>query len=153
AAALAVAAVVLMARAPGTLTSRRGKPIEVPALAAIADAVEPDAVIMARTNPFFFERFFRRNADRLWIPLGLDEHRLRIALRGRRPLGPDGRPTGWVRDVVERPFRREVVARKLDAVLAGGRPLYLARVRLWEVPFAVALDRLLAERFAVEPLG
>ncbi len=153
AAALALAALVVVARTPNAFAPAAPDTQEPAALAALADAVEPDATVMLHTNPFFFERFLRHGADRRWVPLGLDEHRLPIAVLGLRPYALDGRPSGWVRDAIDMPLRPAAAEQATRALLADGRPLYLSTLRRFEVPFAPALERLLAERFAVERRG
>jgi hypothetical protein len=48
-------------------------------LTAIAARVEPNAAILVRTNGPFFRRLVRQQGtDRVWVPLGFDEHQLAV---------------------------------------------------------------------------
>ena len=110
---------------------------------------EPNAVILARTNAFLFERFLRAGAARLWIPLGLCDWQVGIRLQGLPSYGtvPDG---GWMLDPITAPLKPAMVQERVRTLLNAGRPVYVSTVRGFDVPvLSHLLDTLRAE-FSVE---
>jgi 4-amino-4-deoxy-L-arabinose transferase-like glycosyltransferase len=118
---------------------------EVTALRDLRAHTEGNAVILARTNAFFFERFLRSGADRLWMPLGLCDWQVGILLNRLPSYGtvPDG---GWMLDPITAPLKPTTVQRRVRTLLNAGRPVYVSAVRGFDVPFfSQLLDTLRAE--------
>jgi 4-amino-4-deoxy-L-arabinose transferase-like glycosyltransferase len=126
---------------------------EVAALRAIGARVEPDAVLIARSDFLLVSRLFRAGTDRLWVPVGLCEHRAVVRQWKLRPYGPAGGAHDWVRDVVDTPFDSAGVEAGIRELLASGRPVYFAPMLLFQVPFARQLTTLLASRFGLDPVA
>jgi hypothetical protein len=122
---------------------------EVTALRELEAHTEPNAVILARTNAFFFERFLRAGAERLWIPLGLCDWQVAIRLQGLPSYGtvPDG---GWMLDPVSAPLRPATVQERVRTLLNAGRPVYVSAVRGFDVPFLSQLLDALRAEFSLE---
>jgi 4-amino-4-deoxy-L-arabinose transferase-like glycosyltransferase len=146
---LATLALIILTRAPEPFGPPHKVFHEPATLRAIDRAVEPNAVILVRTNAYFFERLLRRNgADRIWVPLGLCDRRFTILWNGIRPYAQrgDGR---WMVDVFGEWNEAQTEA-ALRALLADGRPVYLSRLLAFQVPFLGNLQQLLTTRFALE---
>jgi hypothetical protein len=158
AAALALAGLLLVARRGDTPLDASS---ETRCLASIDAAVEPTAAVLLHTNPFLFRDYLRdrtedgANAprDRLWVPVGLDEHRKAIRKLGIVPVGPSTRGERWIVDVVGDPFDPGATTRGVRTLLASGRPVYYATAnREFEVHFADDLRRLLDREFILTPV-
>ena len=122
---------------------------EVAALRGLEAHTEPNAVVLARTNAFFFERFLRAGAaDRLWIPLGLCEWQLPIRLHRLPSYGnvPDGE---WMLDAISAPLKPAIVRARVRTLLEAGRPVYVSSVRAFDVPFFSQLLTALRAEFLV----
>lgn len=120
----------------------------------LAGRTERNAAIVVRTNPFFFDRYLRRDADRLWVPLGRDEHRFIVAMRGLTPLAGSTGPAPWIVDALDRPAEADAIAATLRGLLAAGRPVYLSTHMGFQVPFWSSVARDLERRgFRLVPRG
>ena len=125
---------------------------EVAALRDIGQRIEPNAVLMVRTNPAFFERILRApGVDRLWIPLGLCEWRRAIRQAGLRGYAPAS-PTPWILDAIEGPGDVARIGERLAPLMADGRPVYLAAVRGFDIEFLGALRNTLGATLGTETL-
>jgi len=101
-------------------------PREVAALRRLAAETPRDAAILARTNPFLFERVLRaEGAERVWVPLDLCEWLLPIRWHGLRSFGRVG-DGSWMHEPLAGPRGAGDAARTVRALLAAGRPVYLA---------------------------
>ena len=105
-------------------------------LREIAAVMPPNAALLAHTNGPFFSRLVREGgSDRVWVPLGMDAQEFSIAWYRLEPYArvPDG--GAWVRRGLD--FSRP--ERLIDALLAEGRPVFLAVPRSDQVPRLQAL--------------
>jgi hypothetical protein len=124
---------------------------EVADLRELASRVEKNAVVLARTNSIFFERFLREgDADRLWIPLGLCEWQLPIRLHRLRSYGVVSNGN-WMLEPIGPPLRPASLRAMVRALLQEGRPVYVWSFRRFDVPFFSELMAALRTEFAVEP--
>lgn len=154
-AAAALLAITLGAilRAPHAFWPPDAATMEASWLAAIAGRVEPNAALLARSNVFFMERMFHAGTDRVWLPLGLCQHRALVRAHHLTPAGPAGDPDrAWIREAFVEPFDRDQAVATLRGLLAEGRPVYLSTMLMFEVPFANELRVLLQQHFVIEPL-
>jgi hypothetical protein len=123
---------------------------DVAALEKIADTVEPNAAIMAHTNPFSFARELRRGADRVWVPLRLDPHQTTIAVGHLAPVCRDASAGGWIERPVMEPFGRKTARAMVEGVerlCRQGRPIYLSEQLRHYVDFVHKLERTLRRSF------
>jgi hypothetical protein len=112
-------------REPAAFAFARG-PREVAALRRLAAETPRDAAVLARANPFLFERLLRAGgADRVWVPLDLCEWLLPIRWHGLRSFGRVGDGT-WMHEPLAGPRAAADAARTVRALLTAGRPVYLA---------------------------
>ncbi|MCW5892389.1 MAG: hypothetical protein KIT14_17850 [bacterium] len=153
-AALRAAAVVLVVaaaawplRTPGAFAAPDPDRQEVAALRIVAATVEPNAVVVARTHPFLFDRLVHRGTDRLWVPVGQCEHCATIARWRLRPSGPAADDGRWMLPAIDVPFDADAVAQTLAAIAATGRPVYYAPLLDPHLPPEPALAHLLDVRF------
>jgi 4-amino-4-deoxy-L-arabinose transferase-like glycosyltransferase len=124
---------------------------EVAGLRELAIRTERNAVVLARTNGAFFEQLLRSGgADRLWMPLGLDEWQL--AIRMHR-LTSHGAVAGarWIVDPVGAPLRPAPLRETVRGLLREGRPVYVWSFRSSDVPFFSELLAALRAEFDVGP--
>jgi hypothetical protein len=122
------------------------------ALAEISTRVEPDAALLLRTNDHFFRLLLRRepNAERLWVPLGVDDHQFAVRWFRIASLDPATPPPAWVDDRLVAPFSEETAEATIHALLGSGRPVYVSSLLGFQVPFFARLMRLLQARFSLE---
>lgn len=119
-------------------------------LEKIAATSEPNAAVLAYTSPFLFDRVLRRDgADRVWIPLRIDEHMLTIRTRARQPLEHDPARGGWIEKPVVAGFRPARVVAHIEELCRSGRPVYLSTQRAPQLSFLPALERTLRGRFGL----
>jgi hypothetical protein len=124
---------------------------EVAGLKELAIRTERNAVVLARTNGAFFEQLLRSDgADRLWMPLGLDEWQL--AIRMHR-LTSHGSAAGgrWIVEPVGSPLRPATLRETVRRLLREGRPVYVWGFRSSDVPFFSELLGALRSEFDVGP--
>jgi hypothetical protein len=153
AAALAALALVALARTPAPFAPPDPEMFDANALAAIDRIAEPNAAILARTSPMLFERVVRRRGDRLWVPLGLDEHRTKMARFGRAPLWSDPAGAAWMRETVQPPLSGERLRAAVEPLLAEGRPVYLSTQLFSEAAFLRHVRPLLEADYSLEPVA
>jgi hypothetical protein len=123
---------------------------EVAGLRELASGLERNAAVLARTNPFFFERFLRDDdADRLWIPLGLCEWQLPIRLQRLRSFGEVSNGS-WMREPIDQPLRPPLIRQTVRKLLDESRPVYVWSFRGSDVPFFADLMSALSTDFALE---
>jgi len=125
------------------------------ALAAIDRVAEPNAAVVARTSPLLFQRILRSHgSDRVWVPLGIDEHRFKMRRLGRAPLAMrPAEEAAWLRDSIEPPVTRPRVAGVVERLLAEGRPVYFSTQLLGEVENFRWVRPILEERYLLEPVA
>lgn len=115
-----------------------------------AAVAEPNAVVLAHTSPFLFARTLRSDgADRVWVPLRVDEHMLTIAARHLKPLEHDPAQGGWIEKPIVAGFSPARVIARVEALCRSGRPVYLSAQRAARVSFMPELERTLRERFGL----
>lgn len=117
--------------------------------ARIAAIAEPNAAVLARTNPFFFARLLRDGADRVWVPLQLDAHLDGIRREHLTPIAHDDTDRGWIRAPLTRPFAPEAAIAAIEVLCREGRPVYLSDQLELYVDFMPRLKAVLAERFGL----
>lgn len=128
AAALVVAALAWPLHDPDAFRPPNPDLQEVAALGLVAETVEPNAVIVARTHPFLFDRVVRDGTARTWMPIGRSEHMALIARWRLQPFAPAADDGRWMLPAIDAPFDPEATARTLDALVASGRPVYYLRL-------------------------
>ncbi len=124
---------------------------EVAALRAIGERVEPNAALVARGHVVLVSRLFRAGTDRLWLPIERCEHRALIHQRALQPYAP-ATPQNWVWDAIGTPFQAPVVEAAVGALLTAGRPVYFAPILADQTPLVTEVHRVLASRFALQPV-
>src|SRR5262249_44549816 len=92
AAALVALALALDVSTPGAFARPDRPNAEVASLRAIATAVEPNAVLIARGDVLLVSRLFHDATDRLWVPVDRCEHRALIRDRALKPYAPANAP-------------------------------------------------------------
>src|SRR5207244_3446737 len=127
-------AVSVLARTPGTYAPP--KMFHEPAtLSNIARRVEPNAALLVHTNGAFFERLVRTpGTDRVWVPLGLDEHQLATRLLHLAPLGPAAGGAAWIDMALAGPFDPATAEAIVRRLLRAGRPVYVSSLLAYHVP-------------------
>ena len=150
--ALGALAVSVLARTPGTYAPP--KMFHEPAtLSNIARRVEPNAALLVHTNGAFFDRLVRTpGTDRVWVPLGLDEHQLATRLLHLAPLGPAAGGAAWIDMALAGPFDPATAEATVRRLLRAGRPVYVSSLLAYQVPFLSRLFSTLEGRFLVEPV-
>ena len=123
------------------------------AVADIGTRVERNAALLLRTNDHFFRLLLRRepDADRLWVPLGADDHQFGIRWFRIASLDP-AMPVTWVDASLVAPFSEETAEATIHALLRGGRPVYVSTLLAFQVPFFTRLMQMLQARFSIERL-
>ena len=124
--------------------------LEVAGLRAIAARVEPNAVLIARSNVLLVSRLFHDATDRLWVPVDRCEHRALIRDRRLKPYAPANAPQSWVWDVIGPTFDADAVEAAVHALLASGRPVYFSPILLFQTPVGLPVNRLLNARFRLD---
>jgi 4-amino-4-deoxy-L-arabinose transferase-like glycosyltransferase len=148
--ALVALAVALVAAYP-----RRFAPPDPPAgdvdtLRRIARIAEPNAAVLARTNPFAFERELRASgADRVWVPLQTDAHTLEILRLQLVPIGRAEPAATWIRDSIRQPFSPDGAVEVVRRLCAEGRPVYVSDQLANKVALLAPLELALARRFGL----
>ena len=150
-AALLAGSLLLLAAAD---PERFGRPLaplhDTATLAKIAVRTEPNAVILAYTSPLLFRRVLRRDgADRVWVPLRIDEHMLTIKARARQPIERDPARGGWIEKAIVAGFRPAHVVARIEELCRTGRPVYLSMQGGSRVKFLRKLKRTLQQRFGL----
>ena len=147
-ASLALLAAALVALGPSPYV--RDKVFrEADVLRAISARVEPDAAILVRSNDHYVSRLVLA-PDRLWVPLGLDDHRFGVRWRRIAPAIPDREARLRIDQSFSGRFDPVAAAEALDRLVGSGRPVYVSTVLGFQVPFLPDLLRLAAARFRVE---
>lgn len=119
-------------------------------LAAIDRAVPANAALLLRTNEAFFRRFLHHDGmDRLWFPLGFDDHQLPVRWHRITSTLTAADRGEWIRQGLDAGTAPEMV----DALLAEGRPVYLGTVLAFQVPFMAALLTTLGNRYTLAPVA
>jgi hypothetical protein len=116
--------------------------------------VEPNAVVLVRTNEHFFRLLLRRpGTDRIWVPLGLNDHQLAVRWFHVRPY--DVAPTGgdWINHALSETFSPDAVEQVIRGALQAGRPVYVSTLLTYQVPFMTQLVATVSKRFRVEPIA
>ena len=124
---------------------------EVETLRAIAARIEPNAVLIARTDPLLVARIFRADTDRLWLPIDRGEHRNLIRALHLEPYARARDAQAWVRDIIVNPFDPSALEGAVRDLLVSGRPVYFTAMQLREVPFGEAVFAMLRQRFTLRP--
>jgi 4-amino-4-deoxy-L-arabinose transferase-like glycosyltransferase len=124
--------------------------LEVAGLRAIAARVEPNAVLIARSDVMLVGRLYHDATDRLWLPVDRCEHRTVIRERRLKPYAPARTPQNWVWDVIASPLDPEAVQAAVHALLASGRPVYFSPMLAFQTPAGLPLNRLLQARFRLD---
>ncbi|MBM4247584.1 MAG: hypothetical protein FJ148_27985 [Deltaproteobacteria bacterium] len=119
-------------------------------LEKIAATTEPNAAVLAYTSPLLFDRVLRRDgADRIWIPLRIDEHMLTIRTRARQPLEHDPARGGWIEQAIVAGFQPARVVARIEELCRSGRPVYVSMQRAPRRAFLPGLERALRQRFGL----
>lgn len=123
---LVVATLLVVAFRPEQLAPPNPQAYDVATLRRIAAIAEPNAAVLARSNPFFVTRVLRAGSDRVWLPLATDPHTGSIE-RGRLlPVRHDASGHGWIRPAIRLPLRTESAVAAVAALCREGRPVYLS---------------------------
>ena len=147
--ALVAVAVVLQSSGPNSYRGATPPAFDVATLEKIAAVAEPNAAILAHTNPFVFARVLRRDADRVWVPLRLSEHQRAIQLGHLAPVRRDDANGGWIRNPLTQPFDRAAALATVEELCRSGRPVYLSGQLAGSVKFLRPLERALRRRFGL----
>lgn len=100
---------------------------DVATLRRIARIAEPNAAVLARTNPFAFARELRANgADRVWVPLQTDAHALEILKLRLEPIARARPAETWIRRSLRLPFSADAAVDLVRSLCAEGRPVYVS---------------------------
>lgn len=126
---------------------------EVQMLRDVAKLTPPNAAILARTSVILFERFLRPpGSDRVWLPLGEDQHL--AALRSLQRVSLEDTPSGrWIARAIDMPFEPDRIAADLMRFLDAGRPVFMVAQPTGHLEFARPLDTLLRARFVITRAG
>jgi 4-amino-4-deoxy-L-arabinose transferase-like glycosyltransferase len=124
--------------------------LEVAGLRAIAARVEPNAVLIARSNVMLVARLYHDATERLWLPVDRCEHRALIRERRLTPYAPASAAQNWVWDVIGSPLDPEAVEAAVHALLASGRPVYFSPMLAFQTPAGLPLNRLLQAHFRLD---
>jgi hypothetical protein len=130
---LVAIAVVRPLREPQAFAMPSG-PHDVAALRRVAAETPANAAILARANPFFFERLLRRDgADRVWVPLDLCEWLFPIRWHHLASFGrvDDG---AWMHEPLAGPRAAADAAGTVRALLGAGRPVYVSTFNVGGLP-------------------
>jgi hypothetical protein len=122
---------------------------EATVLREISRRIESDAVILVRTNDHYAVLLLDQ-PGRLWVPLGLDDHRLAVRWLRLTPAVPDPERRRRIDQTFAHPYDAAAAGHALDALVASGRPVYVSTLLAFQVPFMADVLRLAAARFAVE---
>lgn len=123
------------------------------ALTALAAWLPPDAAVIGGVHASLFDRILRRDADRVLVPVGLDEHRFAVAWLKPPSAGPardDGR---WLRAAMPDPLHPAAALDGIERLLAEGRPVFVVPSTLARVPNAMRILPTLAARFRLADAG
>jgi hypothetical protein len=151
--ALVAFVLTLAVATPGAFAPLDRTPdLEVAGLRAIAARVEPNAVLIARSNVFLVSRLFHDATDRLWVPVDRCQHRALVHDHRLEPYAPASAPQNWVWDVIGAPFDPEAVEAAVHALLASGRPVYFSPILSFQTPVGLPVNRLLSARFRLDPV-
>lgn len=145
--ALVAATLLLESTRPDAYAPPNAPVHDVATLEKIAAIAEPDAAILAHANTISFARVLRRNADRVWVPLGLDAHQGAIEHMKLAPLRRGEGGGGWIRKPLRRPFDRDAAIATVADLCLSGRPVYLSEQLGPRVAFLGKLERALRARF------
>jgi hypothetical protein len=122
---------------------------EAAALTALTPWLPRDAAVVSGVHASLFDRILRRDADRVLVPVGLDEHRFAVALRAPPSSGPARDDGHWIRAAM--PDRQHLAA-GLDGIqqlLDEGRPVFVLQSTFWRLPNGFALLPALKTRFGL----
>jgi hypothetical protein len=122
---------------------------DVAALRRLAQLTEPDAVILAHSEPFGFAQLLRDGADRRWVPLRSDEHQLAIGLGKLEPVAVDAAEPAWLEPPIGAGIGRTRLLTRVAALCATGRPVYLSAQRAGGVPFFGKIEGWLRARWTL----
>lgn len=154
---LAVGLLLLLRRDDGAFDASS----EVNCLRQIDASVPPSAAVILRTNVFFFRDYLRDGErppdtprrDRLWVPVGLCDHRKAIEALGIKPSLQSKDAEHWILDLIGSPFNPAIVGDGVRTLLERGRPVYYATAnREFEIRYASQLAELLQAEFTLTPL-
>jgi len=146
---LVAATLLAVASRPASFAPPNPPAYDVATLRRIAALVEPDAAVLARSNPFFAARVLRGATDRVWVPLQTDTHTLEVARARLEPLRRDPDGAGWIRPGIRQPLRVDDALAKVEALCREGRPVYLSMQLEGHVDLLPALKAALERRFGL----
>jgi hypothetical protein len=147
---LVAATLLLEARQQDAFAPPNRPYFDVATLERIAAVAEPNAAIVASTNPFSFARVLRRDgADRIWVPLRLDPHQLAIRVQHLVPVRRDDASRSWIARPITLPLDRRAALATVDALCREGRPVYLSEQRRGELRLLGRLERALGARHSL----
>ena len=147
AASLVLAGLLVLARSPALYRQDMFLG-EADMLREVASKTEPGAVLVIRTNEHFFSLLLRANgADRVWVPLDLDEHMLAVRWFKPPPVDPSTPVPAWIDESFAGPYAADRADAAMHALLATGRPVYVSGLLGNQVPWFRAFLQMLNLRF------
>lgn len=152
---IAAAMLVVVTLAFVAANPKRFAPPDPPAgdvgtLRRIARIAEPNAAVLARSNPFAFARELRANgADRVWVPLQTDAHLLEILRLKLEPIRRADAPETWMREAIRLPFSAEHAVGVVERLCREGRPVYVSDQLAGKVDLLGPLEVTLNGRFGL----
>ena len=148
--ALVLVTVLVAAASPRRFDPPDPQAWDVATLRRIARVAEPNAAVLARTNPFAFERELRADgADRVWVPLQTDAHTLGILRLRLEPIGRSTPPATWIRDSIRLPFSADAALDLVSGLCREGRPVYLSDQIASQHDLLDPLEEALRHRFGL----
>ncbi len=148
---LALAAVAIPATTPRAFDPPDPPLWEIEALRFVSDHVEQDAVLVARSNAVLMSRLFRAGTDRLWLPLGLCDHRADVRRLQRRPYDRWSADDGtWVLAAVGHLDQGRELTGTVRELLRAGRPVYLVPTLDRASPVVRSAHQVLGREFTLQ---
>ena len=119
----------------------------------LAAATEDNAALLVQTNEYFFSQLVKGRTERLWVPLGLDEHMATVHALHLRPIDPATPKAAWIEEGLATEFTPGRAEATIHRLLASGRPVYLSALFGWQVPFYGQLFDVVRTRFSARTVA
>lgn len=127
---------------------------EADTLREVGRRIEPNAVLVAGTNDHFFQLLLRADgADRIWVPLGLNEHQFAVRWFHLPSFGVAPTGDAWIDQTLEGAFDGKRTEEMIRTARRDGRPVYLLSLRPGQRSAGPEIITWLAARFRMEPVG
>jgi hypothetical protein len=119
----------------------------------LAASTEDNAALFVQTNEYFFSQLVKGRTERLWVPLGLDEHMAAVHALHLRPIDPATPKAAWIEEGLATEFTPGRAEATIHRLLASGRPVYLSALFGWQVPFYGQLFDVVRTRFTARTVA